>query len=103
MCVSLTSDSSEIFEVIIVKLSTLIASVMGMHHVLVILTLAFIQGHTDRNHENNKGLIISETIHDLPIKFSVKIVRLKVCTIIANLKTMTFIQGHKGISNWTSF
>ena len=46
---------------------------MKMHHVLIILTLTFIQGHTDLNHENNKYLIISETVRAMPIKFSVKI------------------------------
>ena len=43
-----------------------------MHHMLIILT--FIQGHTDFNHENNKCLIISETVQTIPIKFVVKIV-----------------------------
>ena len=32
-----------------------------MHHVLIILTLTFIQGHTICSHENDKCLIISET------------------------------------------
>ena len=49
VCVSLASDSSETVEVIIVKLGTVTASVMGMHHMLITLTLTFIQGHTDRN------------------------------------------------------
>ena len=54
------------------------ATVMRMHHVLIVLTLTLIQGHTDFNHEieNNKCSIISETIQALPIKFAVKIVRL---------------------------
>ena len=60
---------------------------MRMHLVLIILILTFIQGHTDLNHENNKCLIISETIQAMPIKFALKIARLKV--------HMTFIQGHK--------
>ena len=39
------------------------------------------QDHTDLNHENNKGLIISETIQAMPIRFAVKIVQLKVYMI----------------------
>ena len=54
--VSLVSDSSQIIEVIIIKLGMVIASDMVMHRVLIILTLTFIQGHTDLNHENNKLL-----------------------------------------------
>ena len=42
---------------------------MVMHHMLIILTLTFIQGHTDLNHEKNKCLIISETIQAIPFKF----------------------------------
>ena len=60
--VSFANDSSETVEVIIIKLGTVTASDMRMHHVLIILALPFIQGHTDLNHENNKCLIISETI-----------------------------------------
>ena len=84
-----------------------------MHHVLIILTLTFVQGHTDiriditvmvdwalkinwalkiqlsiylsdRNTENNKSFIISETIQAIPIQFAVKIVRLKVYMTIAS-------------------
>ena len=62
-------------EVIIVKVSKVTASDMIMHHVLkTILTLTFIQCHTHHNHENNKVLIMSETIQTMPIKFAVKIV-----------------------------
>ena len=57
------------------------ASDMLMHHMLIILTLTFIQGHTDLDHENNKCLIISETIQAMPIKFAVMMVRLKVIKI----------------------
>ena len=80
MCVSasLASDSSETVEVMIIKLGMLIASDMRMHHVLIILTLIFIQGHTDLNHENNKCSIISETFQAMPIKFAVQIFQLKV-------------------------
>ena len=38
----------------IIKLGTVTASDMRMHHVLITLTLTFIQGHTDLSHENNK-------------------------------------------------
>ena len=41
---------------------------MAMHHMLIILTLTFIQGRTDLNHQNNKCLIISETVQAIPIK-----------------------------------
>ena len=44
VCVTLASDSSETVEVVIVKLGTVTASVTRMHHVLIILTLTFIQG-----------------------------------------------------------
>ena len=56
-------------EVIIIKQGTVTASAMLMHHVLKILIMTFIQGHTDINHDNNKCLIISETIEAMPIKF----------------------------------
>ena len=62
VCVSLASDSSETVEVIIIKLGMVTASDMRMYHVFIILTLTFIQGHTDLNRENNKCLIISETV-----------------------------------------
>ena len=60
VCVSLTNDSSETVEVIIINLGTVAASDMRLHHVLIILTLTLIQGHTDQNHENNKCLIIQK-------------------------------------------
>ena len=44
------SDSSETVEVIVVKLGTLTASFARMHHVLIILALTLIQGHTYHNH-----------------------------------------------------
>ena len=109
MCVSLAvaSDSSESIEVIIIKLGTVTASDMLMHHVLIILTLTFIQGHIALNHENNKCFIISETISEtiqaMPVKFAVKTVRIKVYLTIASPMTLTFIQGHKCISNVTTF
>ena len=94
--VSLSSDSSE--TVIMVNLGTVTASDTRMHHVLIMLTLTFIQGHTDRNHENNKCLIISETVQSMLLKFAVNMVRLKVCMTVARPMTLTFIQGHKCVN-----
>ena len=71
----LASYSSEDVDVIIVNLDTVTASDMGTHHMLIILTLTFIQGQTDLNHENNKCLIISETVQAIPIKCYVRMVR----------------------------
>ena len=53
---SLASDASETIEleVIITKLGTVTATDTRMHHMWIILTLTFIQGHTDPNNENNK-------------------------------------------------
>ena len=62
VCVFLASDSLETIEVSIIKLGMVTASCIVMHHVFIILTLSFIQGHTELNLENNKGLIISETV-----------------------------------------
>ena len=76
--VFMASDSSETVEVIIGTLGTVTALDMIMHHVLITLTLTIIQGHTDPNDENDKCLLISETIQAMRIKFSMKIVRLKV-------------------------
>ena len=69
-CAARVAVSSEIVEVIIVivKLGTVTASDMKMHHVLTILTLTFIQGHTALTHETNKCLIISETSQAIPNK-----------------------------------
>ena len=61
------------------------------------------QGHTDRNHENNIGSIISEIIQAMLITFAVKIDRLKIYMTIASPMTLPFIQGHKCISNLTTF
>ena len=43
VCVSLASDSSETVEVIIIKLGTITASDMRIHHVLIILTLTSVK------------------------------------------------------------
>ena len=75
---------------------------MRLHHVLIILTMTVIQAHTALNHESNKCLIISETILVMHIKFAVKVVRLKVYMTIAGPMTLTFIYGHKCVSNLTT-
>ena len=46
VCVSPASDSSETIEVIIIKLGMVTSSDMVMHHVLIILILTCIQGHS---------------------------------------------------------
>ena len=81
--VCVASDSSETSEVIIIKLGIVTASDMVMHHVLTILTLTSIRGHTDLNHETNKCSIISETDQAISTTFAVKIVRLNVYTIFS--------------------
>ena len=63
-----------------------------MHHVFIKLTLTFIQGHTDLNHENIRYSMISKTFQAMPITFAAKIVRLKDYTIFASLMTLTFSQ-----------
>ena len=74
MCVCSSQAIPRKLGVDIVKLGTVTATDMRMHLVLSILTLSFIQGHTDLDHENTKCLIILETIEAMPIKFAVKIV-----------------------------
>ena len=103
VCLSVASDISETSEAITTTFDTVTASVRRMHHVLITLTLTFIQGHTYFNHKNNKYLIISETIQAMPIRFAVKIVRLKVYVTVANPITLTSIQGHTCVSNLTIF
>ena len=76
VCLSPASNSSETSKVIIIKLGTATASDTRMHHVLIMLILTFIPGHTDLNHENNKCTItcISENVQAMAITFAVKIV-----------------------------
>ena len=66
-----------VIEVIAIKFDTVTASVTGMRHVFMLLTLTFIQGHTYFDYENNKCSIISETVQAMPIKFAMKTVRLE--------------------------
>ena len=86
VCPPIASHISETSasEAIAVKFDTMTASVTRMHHMLIILNFTFIQGHTDFNHENNKCLIISETVQlqAMFIKFAVNIVRRRVYTCI---------------------
>ena len=77
VCLSLASDSSETIKFIIIKLGTVTASDMRTHHVLIMVTLTFIQRHTDINDENNKCSIISETVEAMPINFAVRNSRMK--------------------------
>ena len=75
-----------------------------MHYVsIILLTLTFIQGHTDLNHENKKYLIISESTQPMPIKFAGKIVRLNFDVTIASPVTLIFVPGHKCVSSVTTF
>ena len=83
MCLSLASDFSESIEVIIIKFGTVTASDMIMYHVLVILTLNFIQGHTALNREHNTCSIISENVQTIPITLAVMIVQLRVYIIFS--------------------
>ena len=48
---------------------------MRMHRVLIMVTLTFIQGHTDLNHENNKCLIILETVQAIPTWHDGRVIR----------------------------
>ena len=70
-------------------------------HLLAYVT--FIQGHTDLNHENKKGLTISETIEAMLFKFAVKIVWPKVYMTIARPMILTFIQGYIASQTWFLF
>ena len=67
LCVcALASDSSDIIEVIIIKLGTAVtASDLRMHHVLIILTLTLTQGHTDLNCEHNNCSIIEKLFEQM--------------------------------------
>ena len=84
---------------IIITLGMVNAPDMRMHHVLIILTLTFIQGQADHNHENNICLIISESFQAMPIKFAVKLVYI----IFASSMTLTFTQDHNCVLTLTIF
>ena len=89
VCLSIASDSSGTIEVTINKHGTMNSSDMRMHPVLIILTVTVIQGHTDLDHENNKYSNISQTVQAMPIKFTVKIVRLKIYLIFSQTDDLT--------------
>ena len=115
VCLSVTSHISETSWAIAIRFDTVTVSVTRMHHVFIILTLIFIQGHTDLNHENNKCLIISSNAHQVccehrPTKglydqcqsddldlHSRSLVRLKlnylICNILDNISAITFKLG----------
>ena len=65
---------------------------------LIILTCTFIQGHIHLNHEHNECSIVSETVQAVPIKFAVKIVRLKVNIIFSQSDDL----DHNCVSNVTN-
>ena len=73
VCVSVASHISEVSEAITIKFDMVTASITRMHYMLIILTLTIIQGYRHLNHENNKCLIISETVQAMPIKFAMNI------------------------------
>ena len=66
VCLPLASDSAETINVIIIKLGMVTTSDMIMHCVLVILTLTFVQGHTDLNHENNNVPLFQKVFKQCP-------------------------------------
>ena len=104
VCASLASDSSETVEVIIVSLGRLTASEMKMHDVLIILILIFIQGHTDLNHRIIINVWLCQMLfNQCPSRFLWRCSDWRVCATIISPVTLTFIQGHKCVSNLTTF
>ena len=80
---------SETAEVIIVQLGTVTASsATRIHHVSIISTLTFLQGHTDLNRESNTCSISLETVQfqAMPIKFVMKVIRPKVYIIFFSVR-----------------
>ena len=43
-----------------------------MHHLLIVLTVTFIQGQCNLNHENNGVLLFQKLLKAIPITFAVK-------------------------------
>ena len=82
---------------IMVKLGTVTALVMRMHH---ILTLTFKVTQVEIMKETH---VYVRNYSAVPIKFAGKIVRLNAYITIASPMTLTFIQGRKCISNLTTF
>ena len=101
-CLSVASHISDTSEAIAVTFDTVAASVMRLHRVLIILTLTFIQGHTDSNHENNKCDYFRKCSSSNPHQ---------VCCEDRPTKGLhdqcqsddLDLQGHKCVSNWSTF
>ena len=95
---------SRTVEITIVKLGTVTASYVRMHHVLIILTLTFIQGHTYlshvmkminvyfKNYSSNDHHVRCE---DSPTKGLI--------VTTASPMTLTFIQDHKCASMFSDY
>ena len=92
VCLSLASDFSQTIEVIIIKLG-----IFGLRHAntshINYIDLDLHSGHTDLNYEN-KCSIISETFQAMPVKFAVKMVRLKVYNHVIFDSPMTLTVTH---------
>ena len=58
------SENSKTISITFEKVTTLVPR---MHHVLIILTLTFIQSDTGLNHENNQYSIIIETVQAVQV------------------------------------
>ena len=95
-----------LMKVIIIKIGTVTISDMGMHNLLtiiIILTLTFIQGRTYLNNVTVNIRLFQKRFQAMPIKFALKIVRLKVyILILASPMALTFPQGHNCVSNFTN-
>ena len=88
VCVSLASDSLETIKVIIIKLGTVTASDVRMHHVLIILTMTFIPGHTD-------SILNVRLFHNIFKQMPThQICCAKVYITCFSPVTLTFDQGH---------
>ena len=92
VCLSSASHISETNTVIAVKFDFVTVSVRECITYQFGFILTFTQGHTHLNNENNKFYcsIISGTIQEMPIRFAVKIVRLRVYMIVASPIALTF-------------
>ena len=83
-------------------MATWTAADMRMHHLVIILTLTFIQGHTDHNHENNKCSIISETASNAYQVYCEDCLT-KGLQSFFSLMTLLFTQGHNCVSDLSNF
>ena len=80
VCPSVASRISETSELIAIEFHTVTASVTRMLHMLIVLTLTFIQGHIIMKIID---LIISETVQAILMKFTLNIFSQKVCIIFS--------------------